>query len=138
MNSQPGAGDGLTRRERQIMEIIHAHGPVSARIVHEKMADPPTYATVRTLLRVLEQKAQIDHTQDGKTYIYRATQPREVEGPSTLRRVVQSFFSGSVEQAMSCLIDGEDEQLDQAERDRLEALIVKARQRNQNLKNDES
>ena len=129
-NAKPGSGDGLTRRERQIMEIIHANGSATARLIHEQLPDPPTYATVRTILRVLLDKGHLHYIQEGKTYIYHPTTKKEVEGPSTLKRVVQSFFSGSVEQAMSCLIDPDENDLDPEELDRLAALIEKARQEN--------
>ncbi|MEO0447622.1 MAG: BlaI/MecI/CopY family transcriptional regulator [Verrucomicrobiota bacterium] len=125
--SKPGAGDGLTRRERQIMEIIHANRSATARTVHEQLPDPPTYATVRTLLRVLLEKGHLHHTKEGKTYVYHPTKSPEEEGSFALKRVVQSFFSGSVEQAVSCLIDPEENELAQEELDRLEDLIQKAK-----------
>ncbi len=124
----PGSGDGLTRRERQIMEIVHSQGSASARTIHEQLPDPPTYATVRTILRVLLDKGHLRYQRQGKSYIYHPTTDKEVEGRSTLQRVVQSFFAGSVEQAMSCLIDPEENPLDDAELDRLADLIDKARQ----------
>ena len=128
--SNPGSGDGLTRRERQIMEIIYAEGEASAKTVMERMPDPPTYATVRTLLRVLVEKKKLKHHKDGRTYIYKPTRPRTQEGKSALLRVAQSFFSGSVEQVMACLLQETDrEELDEEELDRLEKMIQEARDR---------
>ncbi|MDF1755019.1 MAG: BlaI/MecI/CopY family transcriptional regulator [Verrucomicrobiales bacterium] len=130
--SIPGAGDGLTRRERQIMEIIHARGEISARTVHDQLPDPPTYATVRTLLRVLEEKGHLKHHKEGKTFIYTATRSKEAEGESNLKRVVQSFFSGSVAQVMSCLLDEKEDELSVEEIQHLESLIKNAKKRKEN------
>ena len=128
MSTNPGSGDGLTRRERQIMEIVYAEGEASAKTVMERMPDPPTYATVRTLLRVLLEKGTLSHRVEGKSYIYAPIRPRTQEGRSALQRVVQSFFSGSIEQTMACLLDDSARKnLTAEELERLEGLVRGAR-----------
>lgn len=128
--TEPGSGDGLTRRERQIMEIIYAEGEASAKTVMEQMSDPPTYATVRTLLRVLEEKRILQHRKEGKTYIYSSVRSRTTEGKSALQRVMRSFFGGSLEQVMACLLDeSQRSELDAEELEKLEQMIQEAKKR---------
>jgi predicted transcriptional regulator len=96
----PG-GNKLSRRERQIMDILYKNGPSSVAEVLEALPDPPGYSSVRTLLRVLEEKGHVSHREDGKRYVYRPTRPREGVAGGALRRVVQTFFGGSVEQTVA-------------------------------------
>ncbi|MGI9244792.1 MAG: BlaI/MecI/CopY family transcriptional regulator [Verrucomicrobiales bacterium] len=116
----------LARRERQIMDIVFARGSATAREIWESLDDPPTYATVRTILRVLERKGHLDHSVEGKTFVYAPTRCREVEAASALRRLVQTFFDGSVERAVSGLLRLDEKKLDAAEVDRIEKLIAQA------------
>jgi len=108
------------------MDIVFARGSATAREIWESLDDPPTYATVRTILRVLERKGHLDHTVDGKTFVYAPTRCREVEAASALRRLVQTFFDGSVERAVSGLLRLDEKKLDAAEVERIEKLIAAA------------
>ena len=115
--------DPLTRRERQIMDIIYAAGEASARDILERLSDPPTYATVRTLLRVLLDKGQLEHRAKGRSYIYTPTHPRESVAKGALKRLLETFYEGSVEQAVSGLLELKETRLDAEELKRIEALI---------------
>ena len=87
----------LSRRERQIMDILYTKGQASALEVRDAMPDPPTKTAVRTLLRILEEKGFLTHEQLGQTYLFRPRMAREHAGPSALRRVLDVFFGGSLE-----------------------------------------
>lgn len=117
----------LSRRERQIMDVIYAKGQASALEVTEALPDPPSKTAVRTLLGILEEKGHLAHTQDGMTYLYRAKQAREQAGPSALRRVLDVFFSGSLEQAVAAHLGEAAEGLSDTELKRLVGIIQQAR-----------
>jgi BlaI family transcriptional regulator, penicillinase repressor len=117
----------LSRRERQIMDVLYARGRASAADVLEAMSDPPSYSAVRALLRVLEEKGHAVHEQDGARYIYAPAVPREEVRESALRRLVQTFFNGSAEQAVAALIDISREELDDEQLGRMSRMIAKAR-----------
>ncbi len=130
--SDEGAGPGgskLSRRERQIMDILYKNGPSGVAEVLHALPDPPGYSSVRTLLGVLEEKGHVAHHEDGKRYVYRPTRPREGVAGGALRRVVQTFFGGSVEHTVATLLSDEDTRLSEQELDRLSALIEAARER---------
>lgn len=118
----------LSRRERQIMLVIYEHGPQTAHEVMQRLPDPPSYSAVRTMLRVLEDKGHLTHTQDGPRYVYRAVQPRDEASQGALRQMVRTFFDNSTEQALAALLDLEGDNLSEDALDRLEHLIRKARQ----------
>jgi len=115
--------DPLTRREREMMDIVYASGGVTAREIHERMTDPPTDATVRTILRVLERKGHLRRRARGKAYVYEARRPAAAAAKSAVRRLVDVFFGGSVERAVSGLLDANQRPLSVEELDRLEQLI---------------
>jgi predicted transcriptional regulator len=117
----------LSRRERQIMDIIHTRQEASAAEVMEAMADPPSYSAVRALLAVLERKALVKHREEGRKYIYRPTTPSHQIGRGALERVMRTFFDGSVEKALAALLDSRDSDLSPDELDRLRALIDRER-----------
>jgi len=117
----------LSRRERQIMDVIYAKGQASALEVTEALPDAPSKNAVRTLLGILEEKGHLTHSQDGMTYMYRAKQAREHAGPSALQRVLDVFFSGSLEQAVAAHLGESAEQLNDAELKRLVGIIQQAR-----------
>lgn len=117
----------LSRRERQIMDILYAHGRATAADVQSWLPDPPSYSAVRAMLRILEDKGHIRHEQDGPRYIYRPTVPRDNAKRSALHHLLQTFFEGSREQAISELLDDSSSDLSDAELDRLAQLIDKAR-----------
>ena len=105
------------------MDIVYAAGQVSAREVWERLADAPSYATVRTLLRVLLEKGHLRHRREGRSYIYSPSRSRESVAKSALQRLLQTFYGGSVEQAVSGLLELRDTDLDRAELERIEDLI---------------
>jgi predicted transcriptional regulator len=117
----------LSRRERQIMDIIHRRGKATAAEVLDDLPDPPTYSAVRAALRLLEEKGRLKHEMDGRRYLYLATEPRRQARATALRHLVRTFFNGSPEQVVNALI--EDVRPSDAELDRLAALIEQARGR---------
>ena len=118
----------LSRRERQIMDVLFRLGEATAADVLEGLPDPPSYSAVRALLRILEEKGQITHTQDGPRYVYHPTVAPEKASRSALRHVLRTFFDGSAEQAVAALLDEAGDDLSDAELDRLASLIAQARQ----------
>jgi BlaI family transcriptional regulator, penicillinase repressor len=117
--------DQLSRRERQIMDIIYARGQATAAEVTAALADPPSYSAVRALLRILEQKGHLRHQQDGPRYVFLPTVSRDRARRSALRNLVRTFFDGSPAQAAAALID--QAQISGEEFDRLADAIEKAR-----------
>jgi predicted transcriptional regulator len=117
----------LSRRERQIMDALHAKQSATAAEVLAALPDPPGYSAVRALLRILEQKGQVKHRRDGARYVYLPRLSREVASRSALKRVVSTFFQGSVSQAMAALLEKADTELSDAELDQLEQIIKQAR-----------
>jgi predicted transcriptional regulator len=118
----------LSRRERQIMSVVHRLGRATAAEVLAEMPDPPSYSAVRAMLRILEDKGQLKHEQDGPRYVYSTTMPVERAGRSALRDVVTTFFAGSAEEAVATLIDMNERKLSGEELDRLADLINRARE----------
>src|SRR6058998_2979364 len=118
---------GLSRRERQIMDILYRHGKASAAEVLEGMDDPPSYSAVRALLRILEEKGHVRHEQDGPRYVYLPTVAHDNAQRSALRHILQTFFNGSAEQAISALLGDASGKMSPAELDRLARMIDTAR-----------
>jgi predicted transcriptional regulator len=116
----------LSRRERQIMEIIYARGEASAAQVLEDLPDPPSYSAVRALLAILEQKGQLKHRSEQGRYIYAPTRRRAKAGRSALVRVLETFYEGSLEKAVAALLTS-DSRLSAEELARLSELIEQAR-----------
>ena len=117
----------LSRRERQIMDIIYAKGEASAVDVVDAMPDPPSKTAVRTLMRILEEKGHLSHRQDGLKYLYRPTRPRGRAGRSAFRRVLETFFDGSLEKAVAAHLGDPASGLSPEELKRLADLIQQAR-----------
>jgi predicted transcriptional regulator len=117
----------LSRRERQVVDILYAQGRATAAEVQNALPDPPSYSAVRAMLRILEDKGHIRHEQDGPRYVYRPTVARDNAKRSALHHLLQTFFDGSREQAISALLDDSTSGLSDAELDRLARLIDKAR-----------
>src|SRR5687768_6198977 len=117
----------LSRREQQIMDIVYSSGQATATEVMEKLPDPPSYSAVRALLRVLEDKGHLRHNQEGQRYIYLPTVGRERVKRFALRRVLQTFFDDSAEEAVAALLDISQERLSDEELDRMEQLIRQAK-----------
>ena len=118
----------LSRRERQLMEMIHTAGRATAAELQTAMPDAPSYSTVRALLRILEEKGHLTHHQEGQRYVYLPIQPRQQAARSSLRQVLNTFFGGSVEKAVATLMEADDLKISPEELDRLSALIERARQ----------
>jgi BlaI family penicillinase repressor len=119
----------LSRRERQIMELIFARGESTAAEVTEALPDAPSYSAVRALLRILEEKGHLKHREDGKRYVFLPTEPVEKASRSALNQVVQTFFEGSLASAVAALVDAKDAKVSDEELKRLEEIIKQARKR---------
>ena len=117
----------LSRRERQIMEVVYELGRATAADVRTRMPDPPSYSAVRAMLRILEDKGHIVHEQDGPRYVFLPIVPREEASETALRRLVRTFFAGSPEGAMAALLDLEGDRLDENALQRLAEMIEEAR-----------
>ena len=117
--------DQLSRRERQIMDVVYARGQATVAEVTAALPDPPSYSAVRALLRILEQKGHLRHQEDGPRYVFLPTVSRDRARRSALRNVVRTFFDGSSAQAAAALID--QAQLSDADFQRLTDAIDKAR-----------
>jgi predicted transcriptional regulator len=126
MTKQPHTD--LSRRERQIVDILYANGRATAAEVQAALPEPPSYSAVRAMLRILEEKGHVRHEQDGPRYVYVPTLARDNAKRSALRHVLQTFFDGSAEQAISALLDDRSAKLSDGELDRLAQLIKQARQ----------
>ena len=119
--------DPLTRREREIMDILHRRGRATAHDVLADLADPPSYSAVRTFLRLLEDRGHIRHEQDGARYVFTPTATRREARRSALSHVVHTFFDGSIEEAVAALVESSKPKLSSDELDRIAALIAKAK-----------
>ena len=119
--------DPLTRREREIMDILHRRGRATAHEVMADLADPPSYSAVRTFLRLLEERGHVRHDQDGPRYVYTPTVARREAQKSAMAHLIETFFDGSVEDAVATLVESSKPKLSAQELDRIAALIVKAK-----------
>jgi BlaI family penicillinase repressor len=118
---------GLSRRERQIMEILYQHGKASASQVRELMESAPGYSAVRAMLRVLEEKGHVKHEAAGLKYVYVPTVGRERAKRSAVKHVLDTFFNGSPEQIVAALLDVSATRLTPGELDRMAEMIEKAK-----------
>ena len=116
----------LSRRERQIMDILYRQGRATAGEVMEALSGNPTYSTVRTQLRVLEEKGHVRHEEQGLKYVYIPAVPRTAARRSALRHLVETFFDGSAEGAVAALLGGEGARLSDEELERIGELVKKA------------
>jgi predicted transcriptional regulator len=121
-------GDALSRRERQMLDIIYARGEASAVEVHGALPDPPSTTAVRTLLRILEAKGHVKHRVEGMKFIYQPSRPRGRAGRSALRRVLRTFFDGSLEKAVAAHLGDPAADLSGEDLDRLAAIIREAQE----------
>ena len=117
----------LSRRERQIMDIIYQQERATAADVLAALPDPPSYSSVRALLGVLESKGHLRHVKDGARYVYLPVRSRRGAAKSALQQVMQTFFAGSVEQTVATLLSVSDAPLSEDEWERLSAVIDKAK-----------
>ena len=119
--------NALTRRERQIMDILYQLERATVGEVLAKLADKTNYSTVRAQLRVLEEKGHVRHEEHGLKYVYVPCVPREVARRSALQHLVETFFEGSTEKAVAALLGGEGWRISSQELDRLARLIAQSR-----------
>jgi predicted transcriptional regulator len=117
----------LTRRERQIMDVLYRRGRATAAEVMADLPGEPNYSTVRTQLRVLEDKGHVRHEEDGVRYVYAPAVPRHAARKSALKHLVETFFDGSAEQVVAAVLGGEASRLSDEDLDRIGELIEKAR-----------
>jgi predicted transcriptional regulator len=117
----------LSRRERQIMDILYQRGRASAAEIHEALPDRPTYSAVRAKLRVLEEKGHVRHDEQALRYVYIPTVPRDSASRSALRHLVSTFYEGSFGQAMAALLDLSAADLSKTDLDRVSTLIERAK-----------
>ena len=119
----------LSRRERQIMDVIYARGEATVGEVLEDLPDPPTYSAVRAMLRKLEAKGHLGHDAHGARYVYRPTVPASDARDNALDRIMRTFFGGSPSKTVAAILEQED--LSRGELDELAGLIEQARRRGQ-------
>lgn len=117
----------LSRRERQILEILYERGKASAAEVRQAMPDAPGYSAVRALLRVLEEKGHVRHEEQGPKYVYLPVVPRNKARRSAVKHVMDTFFAGSPEQIVAALLDVSAARLTREELDRMAAMIEQAK-----------
>jgi len=125
--SKKGKAEGLSRRERQILDTIYRLGKASAAEIREALPDPPTYTAVRTHLGILQEKGHVKFESDGTRYIYEPVVPREEMAKSVMDGVLQTFFGGSIERVVSTLIDSEESAITPEQLDRIAQIIEEAR-----------
>ena len=118
---------GLSRRERQIMDILYRSGKASASDVLNAMPDPPSYSAVRAMLRVLEEKGHVKHQEEGLKYVYAPVVARDKAKRSAVKHVMETFFNGSAEQIVAALLDVSSTKLTREELDRMAEMIEKAK-----------
>jgi BlaI family penicillinase repressor len=117
----------LSRRERQILDILYHRGKATAAEILASLPDPPGYSAIRALLRILEEKGHVKHHQDGVRYVFLPVVPRKKASIEALKHLLETFFDGSAANAAEALVDGSTARLAPEELDRLEQLIAQAR-----------
>lgn len=118
----------LSRRERQIMDILFQHGKASANDVRDAMEDAPSYSAVRAMLRVLEEKGHVKHQAEGLKYVYVPTVARDKAKKTAVKHVLDTFFGGSPEQIVAALLDVSATRLTREELDRMSKMIERAKE----------
>ena len=119
-------GRGLSRREREILEVLHRKGRASVTEVLEELPDPPSYSSVRSILSILERKGHVQHHEEGKRYLYAPTEPAHTAARTALVQVVQTFFGGSLERAVKTFLSDQETAITNEELQRLVAMIEEA------------
>ena len=122
----PGTEE-LSRRERQIMDVIYRRGRATVQQVLDDLDDPPSYSAVRALLRILEEKGHVRHTSDGPRYVYLPTRSPQKARRSALRHLLETFFDNSVENAVAAMLDVKRGDLTDEDLARLQGVIEQAR-----------
>lgn len=121
------AHQNLSRRERQIMDVVYRLGHATAASIQAELPDPPSYSAVRAMLRKLEDKGHLIHVEEGARYVYEATVPRETAQGTALERLVRTFFDGSPTRTVQALLDLKRDELSDRELADLAKLINRAR-----------
>src|SRR5580704_19660875 len=116
----------LSRRERQKMDILHAREALTVAEIRAAMPDAPGYSAVRALLRILEEKGHVKHRQDGPRYVYLPRASRGTASRSAMKRLVATFFQGSVTEAVAALLNSSDARLSDADLEKLREMIKQA------------
>jgi len=119
----------LSRRERQIMDVVYRRGEATAAEILTEIPEPPSYSAIRALLRILVDKGHLQHREDGPRYVYGPTVSRQKARAGALAQLVNTFFDGSAAQAVSALLDASQGKLSKAELDEMNALIAAARKK---------
>ena len=127
-DSAMSTAGSLSRRERQIMDILYQRGKASASEVREAMEAAPGYSAVRAMLRVLEEKGHVKHQAEGLKYVYVPTVARDKAKRSAVKHVMETFFNGSAEQIVAALLDVASTRLTREELDRMSEMIEKAKE----------
>lgn len=117
----------LSRRERQIMDILYRLGSATAAEVQEHLPEAPSYSAVRALLRILEDKGHLKHEYDGPRYVYAPIVSRPVAQKSALKQMLKTFFDGSASQAVAALLDMSAKDLSDSELERLARMVEQAK-----------
>lgn len=118
----------LSRRERQIMDILFARERATGQEIQAELPEAPSYSSVRTILRILEQKGYVRHTEEGLRYVYQPVMAKEVARRSALQRVLHTFFEGSAQKAVAALLDPKAFRLSKAELEELSTMIEQAKE----------
>jgi len=119
--------NALSRRERQIMDVLYKSERATVADVLSKLTDKPNYSTVRAQLRVLEEKGHVRHEEHGLRYVYVPTVPRDIARRSALRHLVETFFDGSAENVVASLLGGEVSRISREELDRIARIVAQGR-----------
>jgi BlaI family transcriptional regulator, penicillinase repressor len=123
----------LSRRERQIMDVLHAKKTATAAEIREALPDAPGYSAVRALLRILEDKGHIKHREESGRYVYEPCVSQKTASHSALKRILSTFFGGSLDEAVAALLEASDKKLPDAELKKLQEIIKQAeRKENEN------
>lgn len=123
----PASNPTLSRREREIMDIVYRRGRATAAEIHDQLAEPPCAAAVRTLLRILEEKGQLRHDKEGARHVYYPATPHAVAQRSAVRHLLGTFFQGSRAAAVAALLDESERPLSPGERAELQSVIRRLR-----------
>ena len=132
-------GDGLSRREREILDVLHRRERGTVSEVQADLPNAPSYSAVRTLLGILEEKGHVKHVEDGRRFVYLPTEPRKLAAGAALRQVIATFFGGSLDQAVTAFLSDDGASLSEEELDRLSETVNNARLQEQraNEQNEE-
>lgn len=118
----------LSRREREIMDVLFSRGRATAEVVHQELPNPPSYSAVRATLRVLLEKGHVRHEQEGRRYVYMPSTAPTAARSAAVDRLVEVFFGGSTAEAMAAMIDERASDLSDEEIEKIEAMIEQARE----------